>query len=121
MYVFCVNISYLCSSNFTETCYNFKYNIQRSCFQYQCLFDFCLEADATKSAKGRSSPSPTSDHGLLVKANADVKRLEALCEGRTKELNMVKMNLKSGLQGFEAMTILVQYLTQKVGLTLHYA
>ncbi|XP_071786432.1 uncharacterized protein [Asterias amurensis] len=72
------------------------------------------EADATKSAKGRSSPSPTSDHGLLVKANADVKRLEALCEGRTKELNMVKMNLKSGLQGFEAMTILVQYLTQKL-------
>ncbi|XP_022079440.1 CAP-Gly domain-containing linker protein 1-like isoform X3 [Acanthaster planci] len=72
------------------------------------------EAETTKSTKGRSSPSPAPsvDPEILAKAQADVKRLEALCESRTKELNLVKLSLRNGLQGLEAMTILVQYLTQ---------
>ncbi|XP_038055292.1 CAP-Gly domain-containing linker protein 1-like isoform X2 [Patiria miniata] len=73
-------------------------------------------ADTTKSAKGRSSPSPAPsiDPEILAKAQADVKRLEALCESRTKELNLIKLNLRAGLQGFDAMSILVQYLTHKL-------
>ncbi|XP_033104571.1 uncharacterized protein LOC117107119 [Anneissia japonica] len=44
-------------------------------------------------------------------AAEEIKRLEALCESRTKELNLTKMQLKTGLAGFDAFAILLQHLT----------
>ena len=48
----------------------------------------------------------------------EVARLESLCEARTKELNVAKMQLKAGLQAFDAVTCLLNYCTNQVRLRL---
>ncbi|XP_013387284.1 microtubule-associated tumor suppressor candidate 2 isoform X2 [Lingula anatina] len=50
------------------------------------------------------------------RANAaqEISRLEALCEQRTKELNLLKLELKASLLGFDAMTVTVRYLTEEL-------
>ncbi|WAQ99374.1 hypothetical protein MAR_023747, partial [Mya arenaria] len=40
----------------------------------------------------------------------EVQRLEALCEGRTKQLNMVKLQLQSTTLAFDGMASTVNYL-----------
>ncbi|XP_055958624.1 restin homolog isoform X3 [Patella vulgata] len=47
-------------------------------------------------------------------SSKEVTRLESLCEVRTKELNMVKIELKSTTQALDAMTCLIKYLTQEL-------
>ena len=47
-------------------------------------------------------------------AAQEISRLEALCESRTKELNLVKLQLRQGAVGMEATLVLVKYLTQEV-------
>ncbi|KAK6172984.1 hypothetical protein SNE40_016528 [Patella caerulea] len=47
-------------------------------------------------------------------SSKEVTRLESLCEVRTKELNLVKIELKSTTQALDAMTCLIKYLTQEL-------
>ncbi|XP_076446026.1 uncharacterized protein LOC143283684 isoform X2 [Babylonia areolata] len=44
----------------------------------------------------------------------EVARLESLCEARTKELNYTRMQLKAGLQAFDAMACLLNYCTTQL-------
>ncbi|KAL8596551.1 hypothetical protein ACOMHN_059392 [Nucella lapillus] len=44
----------------------------------------------------------------------EVARLESLCEARTKELNYTRMQLRAGLQAFDAMTCLLNYCTTEL-------
>ena len=47
----------------------------------------------------------------------EVARLESLCEARTKELNLANMQLKAGLQAFDAVTCLLNYCTNQVSVS----
>ena len=69
-------------------------------------------ADRTKLAKtkGQSSQPDIVSPSLL----SEINRLEALCEARTKELNLTRLKLKSNVQGFDAMSVLVQYLSHQL-------
>ena len=44
----------------------------------------------------------------------EISRLGALCETRTKELNRAKLHLRQTAAGFEAMSVLVNFLAQDV-------
>lgn len=44
----------------------------------------------------------------------EVKRLEALCESRTKELSMLKLKLKETLCSFDAIAVAYDYLANKL-------
>lgn len=61
-----------------------------------------------------SLKSSEAEHEKGVKAAEEISRLEALCESRTKELTFLKMQLKSSVTAFDAMSALVNYLTQEV-------
>ncbi|XP_078682754.1 uncharacterized protein LOC144917066 isoform X10 [Branchiostoma floridae x Branchiostoma belcheri] len=78
--------------------------------------------------KGPVSPPPTkaSQPDLVAsnsvtpsKSSKEIARLEALCEARTKELNLTKMQLKEGMTGFDAMAVLVKYLTEEMDAFSH--
>ncbi|XP_078602521.1 uncharacterized protein LOC144876753 isoform X11 [Branchiostoma floridae x Branchiostoma japonicum] len=78
--------------------------------------------------KGPVSPPPTkaSQPDLVAsnsvtpsKSSKEISRLEALCEARTKELNITKMQLKEGMTGFDAMAVLVKYLTEEMDAFSH--
>ncbi|XP_066286383.1 platelet binding protein GspB-like isoform X3 [Branchiostoma lanceolatum] len=78
--------------------------------------------------KGPVSPPPTkaSQPDLVAsnsvtpsKSSKEIARLEALCEARTKELNITKMQLKEGMTGFDAMAVLVKYLTEEMDAFSH--
>ncbi|XP_063419334.1 CAP-Gly domain-containing linker protein 1-like isoform X4 [Mytilus trossulus] len=56
----------------------------------------------------RTEPEPKL---TLSHAKQEILRLEALCENRTKELNVAKFEMKSCLSGFDAMSALVNYLS----------
>ncbi|XP_076117066.1 uncharacterized protein LOC143084890 isoform X5 [Mytilus galloprovincialis] len=56
----------------------------------------------------RAEPEPKL---TLSHAKQEILRLEALCENRTKELNVAKFEMKSCLSGFDAMSALVNYLS----------
>ncbi len=64
--------------------------------------------------KKASQPDVVSNSISKANTAKEISRLEALCEARTKELNYTKLQLKSRVQGFEAMTILIKYLTEEV-------
>ncbi|KAK7500561.1 hypothetical protein BaRGS_00008136 [Batillaria attramentaria] len=70
----------------------------------------------TKSSGQLKSAHPpdvvsTSARGTRAQ---EVARLESLCETRTKELNYSKMQLKAGLQAFDAMACLLNYCTNQL-------
>lgn len=44
----------------------------------------------------------------------EIKRLEALCESRTKELSMLKLKLKETLCSFDAIAVAYDYLANKL-------
>ena len=67
--------------------------------------------------KRANQPDLVTNSVPNAKAVQEVARLEALCESRTKELTYAKMQLKQGLQGFDAMAALVRYLTEQVSNT----
>ena len=75
---------------------------------------------AAGAAARRGSNQPDVVSGSVSKAASvqEISRLEALCEARTKELNYTKLQLKSRVQGFEAMTILVKYMTEEVSIAV---
>ena len=53
-------------------------------------------------------------NSIAPNAAKEISRLEALCESRTKELKFLQMQLKEGVAGFDAMSVLVNYLVQEV-------
>ncbi|KAK3099678.1 hypothetical protein FSP39_007927, partial [Pinctada imbricata] len=65
--------------------------------------------------KTKNNQKPTQNTDVIPasigpQAKQEITRLEALCEGRTKELNYAKIQMKSNLQAFDAMSVLVNYL-----------
>ena len=72
----------------------------------------------TKQPATKKSNQPDVVSNSLTKANAaaEISRLEALCETRTKELNYTRMQLRAGLSAFDGMAVLVRYLTEQVSL-----
>ncbi|KAK3600508.1 hypothetical protein CHS0354_028706 [Potamilus streckersoni] len=63
---------------------------------------------SNKSDLGKSTPDINELH------NKEIQRLEALCESRTKQLNMVKLQLQSSNTAFDAMSVLVGYLSHNL-------
>ncbi len=83
------------------------------------LFSDQNKNKATKSAsttgiKRPHQPDVISSTIDNVTAAQEVTRLEALCEARTQSLNLVKKQLRQRSQGFEAMAVLLKYLTEEV-------
>ncbi|KAL5012234.1 hypothetical protein ScPMuIL_010785 [Solemya velum] len=60
-----------------------------------------------KTTKNKTSQKPPARPTPAV----EIARLEALCEARTKELTFSKLQLRSSQQAFDAMTVLVNYLS----------
>ena len=93
------------------------------CWLNRTLF---LGLSKTKAQKGSPSGSSTTtmkrpQHPDVVtnaisqaSVSKEVTRLEALCEGRTKELNKIKIELRKRNRGFEAMAVLIKYFTEEV-------
>lgn len=71
----------------------------------------------TKTKNNQKSANQQADV-ISLNNKQEVTRLEALCETRTKELNYAKLQMKSNLQAFDAMTVMVQYLSEDVGSTV---
>lgn len=71
----------------------------------------------TKTKNNQKSANQQADV-ISLHSKQEVTRLEALCETRTKELNYAKLQMKSNLQAFDAMTVMVQYLSEDVGTTV---
>jgi hypothetical protein len=65
-----------------------------------------------------SSPSSTTNTIKTSKNESklskEIKRLEALCESRTKELSMLKINLRDALISFDAVAAAFNYLANDV-------
>jgi len=53
-----------------------------------------------------------------LKLNKEIKRLEALCESRTKELSMLKLTLKDLLVKFDGISVAFKYLSCDVSYLL---
>ncbi len=49
-----------------------------------------------------------------MKLTKEIKRLEALCESRTKELSFLKIELKNTSMSFDAMAIAFKYVSNDV-------
>ncbi|XP_033096822.1 uncharacterized protein LOC117101064 [Anneissia japonica] len=83
------------------------------------IFCFLIDPNQAVAKPTKIKPTiPTSTPSDLLStsianetAAEEIKRLEALCESMTKELNLTKMQLKTGLAGFDAFAILLQHLT----------
>lgn len=71
----------------------------------------------TKTKNNQKSANQQADV-ISHHSKQEVTRLEALCETRTKELNYARLQMKSNLQAFDAMTVMVQYLSEDVGTTV---
>nr|XP_006814588.1 PREDICTED: probable GPI-anchored adhesin-like protein PGA55-like [Saccoglossus kowalevskii] len=73
-----------------------------------------------KPPSSTATPASSSQPDLLTATIAaenvskEVERLEALCEARTKELTIMKLQLKNGLTGFDAMSTVVKYFAQRL-------
>lgn len=71
----------------------------------------------TKTKNNQKSANQQADV-ISLNNKQEVTRLEALCETRTKELNYARLQMKSNLQAFDVMTVMVQYLSEDVGSTV---
>lgn len=64
-----------------------------------------------KESKEKAKPPET----VLAEVHTrEVQRLEALCEARTKQLNMVKLQLQNSNLAFDGMSVTVNYLANQV-------
>lgn len=71
-----------------------------------------VRAESMMSSPGSSISSTKSK--IESKHSKEVKRLEALCEERTKEFSLLKMKHKEILNSFDAVTIAFNYLANHV-------
>ena len=81
------------------------------------MFIFHVDKPGVKTTTTKR-PATTKDN-TTKQSTEEITRLEALCESRTKELNYARMQLKQGEAGFQAMTVLVQYLSHEVSQCSH--
>ena len=73
------------------------------------------QSEATKTpVTHRANGAPASKTSVSEQRAQEISRLGALCEGRTKELNRAKLQLRQTAAGFEAMSVLVNYLARDV-------
>lgn len=103
--------------------------------------DGLLQITTTANSKAKqitplssiSTTTSTTKNGLLANKNAnaatvsneiklgrEIKRLEALCESRTKELTMLKMKLRDTVFSFDAIIIAYNYLANTVSFLLDF-
>lgn len=79
-----------------------------------------INGNQTTVSSTNSSPSSTSSLNKMnkneLKLNKEIKRLEALCESRTKELSMLKLTLKDLLIKFDGISVAFKYLSCDVSL-----
>lgn len=86
------------------------------------IYTFHLSDSNKNKTKIKNTPKPSHQKPepepklTLSHAKQEIVRLEALCESRTKELNLAKFEMKSCLSGFDAMAALVNYLSHDVSL-----
>ena len=99
--------------------YNRKYNVLSASLNkpFRPSPDRNRAVRSTKASYSKSSHQPDLVSNSLQTTATEITRLESLCESRTKELNYVKMQLKSNTQAFDAMSCLVRYLTEEVSVT----
>lgn len=71
-------------------------------------------ASSPSSASTNSSSRMSTSKSNEAKLGREIKRLEALCESRTKELSMLKLKLKESLCSFDAIAVAYDYLANKL-------
>lgn len=84
------------------------------CILQQFTYFSDQNRNKTKTKNNQKSANQQADV-ISLHSKQEVTRLEALCETRTKELNYARLQMKSNLQAFDAMTVMVQYLSEDVG------
>lgn len=81
-----------------------------------------LSVNTTLPANGRTTSSvPTISPSIRAKneinsKNNEIARLEALCESRTKELTVQKIQLRDTMISFDAIAVAFKYLANDVSL-----
>lgn len=74
-----------------------------------------LTVNTKSSVASTGSPSPSIRAKTeLTSKNNEIKRLEALCETRTKELSMERIKLKDTLVSFDAIAVAYNFLANDV-------
>lgn len=68
-------------------------------------------AESALSLVSPASSTASSKAKGEIKFTKEIKRLEALCESRTKELSLMKITLKESLIAFDAMAVAFNYLS----------
>ncbi|ESO93687.1 hypothetical protein LOTGIDRAFT_228499 [Lottia gigantea] len=101
-------------------------DIKKNDFKRSVSFE--TDADQNRNRALNSTPTRSSGYGKSsssqqpdivsnsIKSNRsqEVTRLESLCETRTKELNLVKIELKSTEKALDALACLIRYLTEEL-------
>lgn len=109
------NVSSSCSSSI-----NNKTNKKQTGSINNVLSVNTINGNQTTVSSTNSSPSSTSSLNKMnkneLKLNKEIKRLEALCESRTKELSMLKLTLKDLLIKFDGISVAFKYLSCDVSL-----
>lgn len=82
-------------------------------------------AGSNHTASSSSSPSSSSTSSSKmnkneIKLSKEVKRLEALCESRTKELTMLKLKLRDALISFDSIAVAFNYISNDVSVFFCY-
>jgi hypothetical protein len=67
-----------------------------------------------------SSTTGTIKSKIENKLNNEIKRLEALCESRTKELTVLKLKLRDTVMSFDAISVAFKYLANDVNYLFNY-
>lgn len=91
------------------------------------VVSMCIQSDIHACAEGTQGKQPLLQKRPLfpnldqrrpplwaskTELSKEIQRLGALCEARTKELNLVKMQLKHAAAGFEAFSVLIKYMIE---------
>jgi len=72
-------------------------------------------ADQNRNKTSKGKEKTKAPETVLAEVHQrEVQRLEALCETRTKQLNMVKLQLQTTTLGFDGMAATVKYLAHDV-------
>ena len=71
-------------------------------------------ARTLSSCSSPSTSTISTKNKTELKLNNEIKRLEALCESRTKELTMLKLRLRDTIMSFDAIAVAFKYLSNDV-------
>lgn len=85
---------------------------------YTVLF-YVTDQNRNKTSKSKKESKEKIKAPETVLADVhtkEVQRLEALCESRTKQLNMIRLQLQSSNVAFDGMASVVNYLANDVSM-----